>query len=170
MSNPQLRIGVVSDTHGNMANTLTAIAQLHELQVTHVIHCGDIGSVQIVPLFSGWPAHFVLGNVDDDESGLRWVVEDQGSTFHGRVGRIELEGKHIAVIHGDDHAALQTAIRSGEFELVCTGHTHRRELRREGQTLVLNPGALHRANPKSFAVVDWPQGDVTFVDLRETNH
>jgi putative phosphoesterase len=169
MAKSSRRIGIVSDTHGHVANTLTAVAQLAELRVEMIIHCGDIGSVQVVPLFADWPAHFVLGNVDDDESGFRWVVEEQGGTFHGRVGRIDLEGKRIAVIHGDDQAALQSAIRNGEFDLVCTGHTHRRELRHEGRTLVLNPGALYRANPKSFAVVDWPEMSVTFVDLRETD-
>jgi uncharacterized protein len=164
-----MRIGVVSDTHGHVGNTLAAVAQLGELRVDVVIHCGDIGSPQVVPLFAGWPSHFVLGNVDDDDSGYRWVIEDQGGTFHGRVGRIELEGRKIAVIHGDDQSALHAAIDDGDFDLVCTGHTHRRELRREGRTLVLNPGALYRANPKSFAVVDWPELDVTFVELRETD-
>lgn len=161
-----MRIGVVSDTHGNVASTLAAIAQLKELQVDAVIHCGDIGSVPIVPLFAGWPAHFVLGNVDGDESGFRWAIEDQGGTFHGRIGDVTLAGKRIAVIHGDDHAALQAAIHSGEYDLVCTGHTHKRALERNGRTLVLNPGALHRANPRSFAVLDWPAGDVEFVELQ----
>jgi putative phosphoesterase len=163
-----MRIGVVSDTHGHVANTLAAVAQLTELQVDLVLHCGDIGSVQVVPFFEGWPSHFVLGNADDHEAGYRWVIEDQGAVFHGRIGRLELDGGKIAIIHGDDHRALQAAIASGQFDLVCTGHTHRRELRREGRTLVLNPGALYRANPKSFAVVEWPELDVTFVDLRET--
>ena len=85
-----MRIGVVSDTHGSFANTLAAVAQLTELQVDLIIHCGDIGSVQIVPLLSAWPAHFVLGNVDDIDSGLRWAIEDQGGTFHGRVGQTGL--------------------------------------------------------------------------------
>jgi len=162
-----MHLGIVSDTHGHTGNTLQAVAQLNELGVDAIIHCGDIGSVQIVPLFAGWPAHFVLGNVDDDESSLRWVVEDQGAQFHGRAAAIELEGKKIAVIHGDNYDALQAAIGSGEYDLVCTGHTHKRELRSEGGTLVLNPGALYRANPKTFAVVSLPDLDVEFVELRE---
>jgi uncharacterized protein len=162
-----MRIGVVSDTHGHMRNTLQAVAQLRELQVDVVLHCGDIGSMQIVPLFAGWPAHFVLGNVDDDESGLRWIIDEEGQTFHGRMARITLQGRHIAVLHGDDWPALDAAIRGEEFDLVCFGHTHEPQLRREGRTRVLNPGALYRARPRTFAVVEWPAGDVEFFELRE---
>lgn len=162
-----MRIGVVSDTHGNLPNALQAVAQLNELQVDVVLHCGDIGSSQVVPVFAGWPAHFVLGNVDDDETGLRWIIEEQGQTYHGRMARISLLDKQIAMLHGDDGFALQTAIDSQEFDLVCTGHTHRAERRLEGRTTVVNPGALYRARPKTFAIVDWPAGEVEFVELRE---
>lgn len=162
-----MRIGVVSDTHGHMRNALQAVAQLNDLQVDVVLHCGDIGSAQIVPLFAGWPAHFVFGNVDDDESGMRWIIEEEGQTCHGRFGRLTLLDKQIALLHGDDRAALKDATESQEFDLVCSGHTHKAELQREGRTIVLNPGALYRARPKTFAVVDWPSGEVEYIELRE---
>lgn len=162
-----MRIGVVSDTHGHVANTLQAAAQLREHAVDVVIHCGDIGSVQIVPLFAGWPTHFVRGNVDGDESGLRWIISEEGQTYHDRFARITLAGKSIAVTHGDDPHVLRSAIEGGEFDLVCTGHTHQRDLQRVGRTIVLNPGALYRSSRKSLAVVEWPAGDVEFVELRQ---
>lgn len=164
-----MRIAIVSDTHGHVRNTLQAVAQLNELQVDAVIHCGDIGSPTIVPLFAGWPVHFVLGNVDHDETALQWIISEEGQTFHGRFARITLEGKLIAVAHGDDADVLNDAINSGEYDLVCTGHTHQRELRRVGRTIVLNPGALYRSSHKSFAVVDWPSGEVEFVELLESS-
>lgn len=167
MTNASMRIGIVSDTHGHVRNTLQAISQLNELNVDVVIHCGDIGSPQVVPLFSGWPTHFVLGNVDHDEAALQWIVSEEGQTFHRRFARIELDGRLIAVTHGDDGDLLSDAIQSGEYDLVCTGHTHQRELRTVGRTIVLNPGALYRSSHKSFAVVNWPSRDVEFVELRE---
>ena len=162
-----MRIGILSDTHGHIRNTLQAVAQLNELSVDAVIHCGDIGSPSIVPLFAGWPAHFVLGNVDEDEAALQWIIREEEQTFHGRFARIELAGKLIAVAHGDDHDLLSTAINSGEYDLVCTGHTHQRDLRHVGRTMVLNPGALYRSAHKSFATIDWPSGEVEFVELLE---
>jgi predicted phosphodiesterase len=46
---------------------------------------------------------------------------------------------------------------------VCHGHTHRRREERVGKTLVLNPGAIYRANPHTFAIVDLPLLEVTSV-------
>lgn len=162
-----MRIGVVSDTHGHIRNTLQAVAQLNDLQPDVVLHCGDIGSLSIVPLFAGWPAHFILGNNDEDEAGYRWCIREEGQNFHGRFGRLTLLDRQIALLHGDDWRALTDAVESQEFDLVCFGHTHEPELRREGRTIVLNPGALYRARPKTFAVVDWPAGDVQFIELRD---
>ena len=52
-----MRIGVLSDTHGHVENTLTAVRMLESLEVEAVLHCGDIGSVQIPRLLAAWPAH-----------------------------------------------------------------------------------------------------------------
>lgn len=161
-----MRLGIVSDTHGHVGNARAAVAQLHDEQVDIVIHCGDIGSVQVVPLFRAWPTHFVLGNVDADEGALAGAIAAAGLTFHVRRAELALEGRRIAVLHGDDAVALRAAIEGQQYDLVCCGHTHRPELRQEGRTRVLNPGALYRASPRTLAIVDWPSGDVRFLELR----
>ena len=51
---------------------------------------------------------------------------------------------------------------------ICTigyGHTHEAEQHREGKTLVLNPGALYRANPHSIAVVELDTMEATIIPL-----
>ena len=151
-----MRLGVVSDTHGHLRNAQAAVERLETLQVDVVLHCGDIGSTGVVPLFAAWPTHFVFGNVDQDEDELRYAIRSVGLTCHDEFGRLELEGIRIAVLHGDDFTALADAIESQEFDLVCHGHTHKRRLEHVGQTLVLNPGALYRASPHSLATVDLP--------------
>jgi hypothetical protein len=64
-------LGVVSDTHGHVQNAQAAVRMLENLEVEVVLHCGDIGSQAIVPLFKKWPTHFVFGNVDDE---FHWGV------------------------------------------------------------------------------------------------
>lgn len=59
-----MRIGVLSDTHGQLAFTRQAVAMLESCEVEQVIHCGDIGSVDVVRLLAPWPTHFVFGNCD----------------------------------------------------------------------------------------------------------
>jgi putative phosphoesterase len=161
----RMLLGVVSDTHGHVANTQRAIRMLSSLQVEQVLHCGDIGSESIVWLFADWPTHFVFGNVDHDQAELTAAIAACGQHSHGRFGRIELEGCTIALMHGDDTPRLRETIHSGEYELVCYGHTHQPEQHRVGRTQVLNPGALYRASQHTIAVVRLPEMEVTHIPL-----
>ncbi len=138
-------IGVVSDTHGHLAYTQQAVRMLESFDVKQVLHCGDIGSPRVVPLFNRWPTHFVFGNVDFDAEYLRGAIEEAGQTCHGRFGELELAGRRIAIVHSDDQQRFRDVVGSGRYDLVCYGHTHQAEQHREAGTLVLNPGALYRA-------------------------
>jgi putative phosphoesterase len=158
-----MRIGVVSDTHGHVPYTLDAVRMLESLDVELVIHCGDIGSEEIVGLFDAWPTHFVFGNVDGDWRRLEATIRAAGKTCHGRFGRLELAGKTIAFLHGDDTALLRQTETSGDWDLVCHGHTHIARNETRGRTLVLNPGALYRATPHSIAYVELPSLEATIV-------
>lgn len=160
-----MRLGVISDTHGHVLHTLDAVRMLDSLEVDHVLHCGDVGSSDILELLAGWPVDFVRGNVDWRDGDLRRAVEQAGLTYHGAFGDIELAGKRIALLHSDDERLFRQTIASGQWDLVCFGHTHRAEIRREGPTLLLNPGAVHRANPHTIAVVELPRLDAQIVPI-----
>ncbi len=149
-----MRIAVLSDTHGNVGSTTAAVRLLAQQNVAVVLHCGDIGSTAVIPFFSNWPAHFVFGNVDGNELQLAQAIDEAGQVCHGRFGALELAGRKIAILHSDDHDLFETTINSGEWDLVCYGHTHVAEKHSVGRTLVLNPGALYRATPRTLAIVD----------------
>lgn len=160
-----MKVAVVSDTHGHVRNTLSAIERIVDENVDVVLHCGDVGSAGVLTLFGNWPLHFVFGNVDHDVASLRLTAREFGQSCHDRFADLELEGVHIAMLHGDDGRLLQQTIESQEYDLVCFGHTHCREYRREGATTVLNPGALYRARPHTLAIVELPGIDVRFIEL-----
>jgi putative phosphoesterase len=151
-------LGVVSDTHGHVANARAAVRMLESFGVEAVLHCGDIGSQAIVPLFAAWPTHFVFGNVDGSSlaAGLATAIENAGLTCDGRFGSFELAGAKIALLHGDDGRLLDQTIKAGAHQLVCHGHTHVPRLERVGPTLVLNPGALYRAAQHTIAIIELP--------------
>src|SRR5262249_52022704 len=151
-----MRIAVVSDTHGHVSHTSAAVRQIRQEHVDAVLHCGDIGSAAVVGLFAEWPAHFVFGNVDDDYGTLPAAIRSAGQTCHNRFGSIQLDGIDIALLHSDDRDLFEETIESGRYDLVCYGHTHIAEQHRVKKTLVLNPGALYRATPHTFAVVELP--------------
>lgn len=155
-------LAVVSDTHGHVEFARRAVRMLEPFQPLCLIHCGDIGSLVIPSVFAAFNAHYVLGNVDHyDEPELAAAIQKAEQHFAGRFGEITLLGKKIAWLHGDDERRLAQTIASGEYDLVCSGHTHRQEQRLVGKTLALNPGALYRANPRTCAVVDLADLSVT---------
>jgi uncharacterized protein len=158
-----MRVGVISDTHGQVAYATQAIRVLEKEQVEAVVHCGDIGSPQIVALFAGRPTHFVFGNVDHDEADLRMAIEEAGLTCHERRGDVTLGGRRIGVLHGDDSRSFLEMIASQDFDLVCYGHTHEQEVHLEGRTWVLNPGAVYRASPHTVAIVELETMDIRHV-------
>jgi putative phosphoesterase len=160
-----MRIGVISDTHGHVANTLAAVRLLESLDVEAVLHCGDIGSPEIPRLLATWPAHFVLGNCDHEREALKAAIEAAGLVCHGRFGDLTLAGRRIGLIHSDDARLFRRVTTSGEYDLVCYGHTHMPAQHRQGKTLILNPGALYRANPYTIAVVDLTAMDAVIVRL-----
>jgi uncharacterized protein len=160
-----MRVGVISDTHGHVPNTQNAIRMLESLKVETVLHCGDIGTPEIVEMFAPWPTHFVFGNCDIDRSELRAAIAAAGQTCHEEFGDLELAGVKVALLHSDDRERFRSAIQSGQWQLVCYGHTHVASNDQHGQTMVLNPGAIYRASPHSIAVVELPQIAATIVTL-----
>jgi uncharacterized protein len=158
-------IGVVSDTHGDIPRTRAAIQMFDSLGVAVVLHCGDIGTPEVVSLFAPWPTHFVFGNCDHDRKTLARAIEKAGQSCHGEFGVLQLDGVRIAFLHGHDGELLQESIAGDRWDLVCHGHTHLVRQERRGNTLVLNPGAVHRANPHTIATVQLPERMVNVVPI-----
>ncbi len=153
-----MRIGILSDTHGNLRAVAEALRLLEERDVATILHCGDIGTPETIELFAGTTTHFILGNCDYDVSDLQRTAKAIGASFHGRFADLELDGKRIAMTHGDDNRLLSEMENSERFDYLFYGHTHEPEEHRTGRTLVLNPGALYRARPKTFVILDLTTG------------
>jgi uncharacterized protein len=160
-----MRIGVISDTHGQMEFTRAATRLLDSLEVEQVLHCGDIGSPEIVGLFAAWPTYFVFGNVDYDQAELRAAIAAAGQTCCDEFGDLTIAGTRIALLHSHDARRFQQVTTSGDWALVCYGHTHQAEQHTLGDTLILNPGALYRATPHSLAIVELPQCEADIISL-----
>lgn len=158
-------LGVVSDTHGHVPYAREAVRMLESLEVEHLLHCGDIGTTEVVELFAPWPADFVYGNCDYNHAELAAAIRAANQTFHGAFGEITLAGRKIALLHSDDRRRFTETIASEQYDLVCYGHTHAAKIEQKGKTLVVNPGALYRATPHSIAVVDLEKLEATIVTV-----
>jgi putative phosphoesterase len=160
-----MRVGIVSDTHGHVGLTRPAVRMFESLEVERVFHCGDIGSVEVVELFSAWPTDFVFGNCDTDQKPLRAAIEEAGQTCHGEFADFELEGMRIALVHSHVPRQFAAAVGSGRYRVVCYGHTHVASIEHRGDTLVINPGAVYRATPHTVAVLELPELKAMIVGL-----
>jgi len=162
-----MKIGVLSDTHGDVKQTVAALEMFRTYGVSQILHCGDIGTPEIVRLFGGIPTAFVFGNCDPKTETLRKTIHSAGQTCCDWFGELELNGKRIFFLHGHQWNRFETETHSGQWDLVCYGHTHHAELRSVGDTLVLNPGAIYRTPSPSIALVDLGTMNVTMVSLKK---
>jgi len=153
-----MRIGIVSDTHSRDQTVARALHLLRAHSVEVVLHCGDIEDPATVRLFHDLPTHFVFGNCDMDRDGLGRTIAEIGATLHEPFGHVELAGHNIAFVHGDHKRLLNELEQSGRYDFLFYGHTHHAEEHRTGPTRVINPGALHRARPKTLVVLDLATG------------
>jgi putative phosphoesterase len=158
-----MQLGIVSDTHSRYRTVVRALELLRQRGVEWVLHCGDIDDAATVRLFEGFTTHFVFGNCDHDRDELRQAMAASGAVFHESFGHLELEGRKIAWLHGDDARLMRDVERSGHYDFLFYGHSHHAEQHRSGNTLIVNPGALHRARVKTFVVLDLVGGELESV-------
>jgi len=165
-------VGVISDTHDNVAAVERAVDAFEERGVGTVLHCGDVIAPPVVPLFEGLTVHAVIGNNDGELDGLDRAFRALGadSGLRGRFFEGEFGGERFAVLHGESKEAVEDLAESDGYDYVCYGHHHERDLRELDGTTVLNPGAHFPTVPeddRTVAVVDTDAGSVEFVNVAE---
>ncbi len=160
-----MKIGVISDTHGDVKMTSAAIDAFQKQEVSRILHCGDIGTPEIVRLFAGIPTDFVFGNCDPRTETLRKTILSAKQTCFDWFGELELEGRRVFFLHGHQWDRFENEIHGDRWDLICYGHTHKAELRMIGRTLILNPGAIHRTPTPSVAVVELETMNVSTIHL-----
>lgn len=150
-----MRIALLSDTHGRTDALAVALDMLRPRNPDHYIHCGDVGEEGVLDLLAGLPAvTFVWGNNDWDVRELEKYAATLGLNCAGRFADLTLAGKRIAVIHGDDPTHKRRLLESQQYDYLLQGHTHVYNDVRVDRTRVINPGALHRAQHKTVALLD----------------
>jgi predicted phosphodiesterase len=111
------------------------------------------------------PCYFVFGNNDFDEEGLRAAMEVVGGTCMGMGGEILLDGKRIAVTHGDVLRDLKR-LAAASPDYLLFGHTHLPTDHRDGSVRYINPGAIYRAEEHTVVLLDTAIDKVTLLRVR----
>lgn len=155
-----MKIGVFSDSHDQWDKIERTIDIFLKENVSKIIHCGDlISPFMVQPMKklegTGIEAIGVFGNNDGERAG---ILKFFGETllFKGDFFETVWEGNSIAIYHGTNPLLLKNIIKSQQYDLVCTGHTHQIQIIKEGKTVVLNPGTVSGflAERSTCAIVD----------------
>jgi putative phosphoesterase len=126
---------VISDTHDNLEKVKRAVEEARKRNVTTVFHCGDIVAPFVVSLLKEFELHMVFGNNDGEWLFLK---EKAGNSIAKGPREIEKNGKKIALMH--EPFLLTAIVKSQLYDFVFYGHTHELDIRKDGKTLIVNPG------------------------------
>jgi len=132
-------IGVMSDSHDNMPEIRKAVSLFNTAKCELVLHAGDViapfAARELQPL--GCPLRAVFGNCDGEKQGLEMAMKKIG-TIQDAPLLLSHDGCRILLVHY--HFSVATYASSGKYDVIIYGHTHKPDIRREGKTLILNPG------------------------------
>lgn len=160
-------LGILSDTHGRREAARAGIELLRSRKAEYLIHCGDVGGEPILDLLAGYepPAAFVWGNNDYDRDDLARYARAIDVNCLDTFGSLTLDGKKVAVTHGDHAAPVRRVLAAQDHDYLLVGHSHVASDQRIGRVRVINPGALYRAPTKTVALLDLAADLLGFLTL-----
>jgi putative phosphoesterase len=158
-------LGILSDTHDQVARTKAAVDLLVNSGAEALIHCGDITIPDVVYELAPRPSYFVFGNCDFDLDELRRAIAEIGGVCLERGGLLSIDDRRLAVTHGDSSREL-ARLEGERPDYLFSGHTHEALDVQRGPTRFINPGALHRAATWTVAVLDCSSGRLESLHVR----
>jgi len=164
-----MKIGIISDTHDNLTAVSSAVNMFNKYGVKAVLHAGDwCAPFTMVRLAKvNCKIYGVFGNVDGEREHMKNKAKQVGVELLGDFGEVEFNGVRIALIHGKHERIVEALARSGLYQVVVRGHTHRVEVKRVNNCLVINPGEAcgYVMGRKTIAILDLETMDVQILDL-----
>jgi uncharacterized protein len=159
-----VKIGLLADSHDDMAAIAKAVALFNAEGVVQVLHAGDIVSPFTFEIFRGLQAPLggVFGNNDGDRLLLR---ERSAGALRPQPHFVTLDGLRVVILH--EPPLVKSLARSGDYDCVVYGHTHVPEVGREGAALVVNPGkaaALDKGR-STVAILETQTREARIIDL-----
>jgi putative phosphoesterase len=143
-----MEFGIISDIHDNLTNLKKAITALKERNINDLIVCGDFCSPFVVNELgnSEMNVYAIFGNNDGDRFNIQKVAANfpQIKIYGEFIGDLDtqlvLDGIKIGVTHYPFYA--HTMIKTGWFDCVFFGHTHKYHKQKFGSSLFMNPGEI----------------------------
>lgn len=134
MSAGNIRIGLISDTHGLLRPEALDFLEGSD----HIVHAGDIGNEAILERLAQIAPLLVVRGNNDFGDWAEAIAE--GAT-------LEAGGVRLYAIH--DLHRLRTDPQADGVQVVVSGHTHAPRVETRDGVLYVNPGS---AGPRRFSL------------------
>lgn len=156
-----MEIAIVSDIHDNLKHLNTVLDICESREIEHVICCGDLCSPFVISALgeSNLNVYIVFGNNDGDQYNMTRLAEEYsnlhlyGEYIGDEENPLILDGVTIGVTHYPFYA--KTMVKTGWYDAVFFGHSHKFHKQKFGKSLFLNPGEVAGIfNEATFAIYD----------------
>lgn len=159
-----MKIAVLSDIHNDKKNLSSILDKIHQQNLEMIFALGDYVSFNIFKHLAqiSLPLVAVFGNMDKEQEKIESWVKQEGRdiTLRREMNRVKVDKRNIALTHFPEIA--EKLLKSGMYDAVFFGHTHRAEQRFDEKTLVANPGAVKDG---SFGVYDSETNEFKIVNV-----
>ena len=156
-----MQIAILSDVHDNLKALEMALSNIRSRNVTDLVFCGDFCAPFSARMLaeSGLNVHAVFGNNDGDQYNMTRLAEEYsnlhlyGEYIGDEENPLILDGVTIGVAHYPFYA--KTMVKTGWYDAVFFGHSHKFHKQKFGKSLFLNPGEVAGIfNEATFAIYD----------------
>jgi len=149
-----MKILVISDSHGNIANIKHVMGFAKKINAGAVIHCGDWNNIAAAEtvISYGVPLYSVLGNADIDPE-LEKYLSMQSKKFTQNYLKTKLGGRKIGVVHIFNNHKRDL----DNLDIIFSGHYSNQSIGEYTDMdgffyRVVQPGTLE--NNSNFAIYD----------------
>jgi len=165
-----MKLLIFSDTHDRVSKIPLITKAVVNEKPNIIIHLGDFVSPFFVnQLFQNIKKEanveriiLVKGNNDGDIDFLNSVCQRLEIKLFTEYFSEKIENKSILAIHKPDF--VEQLAKSGEFDYIFYGHTHKKEIKNVHSTIIANPGTAsgYLADESTYLTLELLDGKIEF--------
>lgn len=156
-----MKILVISDSHGNLANLSHIMGFAKKFQADAVIHCGDWNTIESVDavLSIGISLYTVIGNADIRQEVIQ-KLKNKSKKFGEEYMEFVVDGRKIGVTHKPSNN--KEFFGGKKLDIIFNGHIHSKDENVINDVKIVRPGAVINGN--NFAIYDTSTNKIEFIE------
>ena len=160
------KIALLSDSHDHVENLKKIISFANRNNCTHLFHLGDMVSPSTATRLKNFKGEITVlyGNCDFDKVNLNKAVNLSGGNIFQPPHRTEINGRSFILMH--EPVLIERSIKDGDADYIFFGHTHDAYLKKENNTVIINPGECSGIKKnQTFFILDIINDTINKIEL-----